>query len=340
MKKRKIQQIVLLVTLALLAKFFIANVSQASLLSPVVYPANDTYLYSPNANPAMTLWTYEREAEFPDEHTVGQTISRSNASEQRVHGQFGTISTPPWSTKAGEVKYLNVEILETEHLYLQIRYSKNSPPSVPIQVYLDQESSPRASIVPQNQGNWNQFTWTDEIDLGAVDSGSHSIKFYTAGQPYGVADLDKFTLTGLPISWAYEREAEFPDQSTVGHMIFRSNASEQRVHGQFGASSNPPWPAQAGEVEYLNIEIPATAHLYLQIRYSKNSPSSVPILVYLDQEFRASFTPQNQGSWNVFNSTNKIDLGAVESGSHSIKFSTTGQQYGVADLDKFTLTLQ
>ena len=54
--------------------------------------------------------------------------------------------------------------------------------------------------------------------------------------------------------WTYEREGENPDEFTVGHVIQRSNASDEMVHGQFGTV--PAWPAQPGYVKYNNIEIP------------------------------------------------------------------------------------
>jgi DNA-binding CsgD family transcriptional regulator len=138
---------------------------------------------------------YERECEYPDESTVGQTIGRSNASGDQVHGQFGAMAVEPWSGMAGEVVYKNISTPRVEELYLQIRYSKNSPPSAPILVYLDGEESPRASVYPQDQKEWDRFAWSDPIYLGSVESGVHSITFSSVGQQYGVADLDKFVLT-------------------------------------------------------------------------------------------------------------------------------------------------
>ena len=42
--------------------------------------------------------------------------------------------------------------------------------------------------------DWNKFEWTDEIFLGRIKSGIYSFRFYTKGQDYGVADLDKFEI--------------------------------------------------------------------------------------------------------------------------------------------------
>lgn len=136
---------------------------------------------------------YSRECEYPDEYTVGTVIWRSNASGSKVHGQFGCEGSP-WPGKAGYVKYKNINLRRTEHLYLILRYSKYSGSGVPIRIYLDEETTPRVSFYPVNQGNWDSFTDTATIDLGSVTTGIHSIKFETDGQQYGVADLDKFTI--------------------------------------------------------------------------------------------------------------------------------------------------
>ena len=143
-----------------------------------------------------TAWSYDREGEHPDDSTVGSVLQRSSASNQMVHGQFGVV--PAWPAQAGYVKYEDINIPRAEHLYLQLRYSKYSAFTVPILVYLDNESTPRAEIPLIDQGGWDKFVWTDAIDLGSVERGVHSIKFYTDGQEFGVADLDKFILTTEP----------------------------------------------------------------------------------------------------------------------------------------------
>ena len=139
---------------------------------------------------------YEREAELSDAFTVGQVMDRSEASGGKVHGQFGTVAA--WPAQPGSVTYNEITLLETADLYLKLRYSKNSPTSVPILVFLDGETIPRQSLFPKDQGDWNRFAWTEAIDLGRVDRGVHSLTFFTEGQVYGVADLDKFILTTGP----------------------------------------------------------------------------------------------------------------------------------------------
>jgi len=143
-----------------------------------------------------TAWTYEREGEYPDEFTVGLVLQRSSASAQMVHAQFGTV--PVWPAQPGYVKYNDIKISHADHLFLKLRYSKYSSSSIPILVYLDEELERRAAILPIDQGSWDKFVWTDAIDLGSVERGVHSIKFYTDGQEFGVADLDKFILTTEP----------------------------------------------------------------------------------------------------------------------------------------------
>ena len=138
-------------------------------------------------------WTYEREGEYPDVFTVGLVLQRSEASEQMAHCQFGTV--PAWPAQPGYVRYDNIETPRTDHLFLKLRYSKHSSSDVLIFVYLDDESAPRAEILPINQGSWEKFVWTDVIDIGSVERGVHTLKFYTDGQIYGVADLDKFVLS-------------------------------------------------------------------------------------------------------------------------------------------------
>ena len=141
-----------------------------------------------------TMWPFERECENPDEYSVGQTIERPNASAANVHGQFGAAGEAPWPEQTGFVKYDNIETPRSEHLYLQIQYSKNSPSDVPIRVFLDDEPEPRVTFSPGDLGSWEEFAWTEPLLLGTIEAGVHTIKFETDGQQYGVADLDKFVL--------------------------------------------------------------------------------------------------------------------------------------------------
>lgn len=138
----------------------------------------------------------------------------------------------------------------------------------------------------------------------------------------------------------YRRECEYPDASTVGQMMARVNAFENKVHGQFGTEGQPPWNAQAGYVIYKNIRTPQVSALYLKLRYSKNTQSQAPILVYLDDETqpRAVFYPLDQKNWDQFVWSEALALGKVRSGTHSLKLATDGQLWGVADLDRFVLS--
>ena len=150
---------------------------------------------TPTPPATQTTWSYDRECEYPDEATVGQTITRSNASDSMVHGQFGATAEFPWPEQSGYVKYNSISIPEIDQLYLKLRYSKSSSSFVPILVYIDDEPVSRATLYPIDQGSWDQFVWTELIPLSDVASGIHSIKFSTDGQQYGTADLDTFVVT-------------------------------------------------------------------------------------------------------------------------------------------------
>lgn len=141
-------------------------------------------------------WPVSRECEYPDESNVGQVLERAGASAGKVQGQFGT--KPAWPAQPGDVRYTGIMMPQTETLYLRLRYSKFSPPSTPILIFLDDETTPRASIVPVDQGSWETFAWTEPILLGSVAEGVHALKFATEGQEFGVADLDSFTLSDGP----------------------------------------------------------------------------------------------------------------------------------------------
>ena len=139
--------------------------------------------------------SYTRECEQPDVASVGQTIWRSNASRSQVHGQFGAALNDPWPAQSGYVIYKNISLPRIDQAFLKLRYSKNSPASAPILIYLDDEPAPRASVLPVDQQDWDLFTWTEPIYLGRIESGVHAIKLFTEGQQYGVADLDQLVLS-------------------------------------------------------------------------------------------------------------------------------------------------
>ncbi len=87
--------------------------------------------------------------------------------------------------------------------------------------------------------------------------------------------------------WQYQRECEYPDAHTVGYMIPRSNASDLKVHGQFGSKS--------GYSEYRGIKTLKTYNMKLRVRYSKHSSSFIPIQVKVDNIVKANFYPLEHG---------------------------------------------
>jgi hypothetical protein len=138
-------------------------------------------------------WKAVRECEYPDWSGTGQLIARGHASALNVHGQFGAANEPPWAAQPGYAIYKNIRVPQRMAVTMQLRYSKNTPASVPIQIFIDEQTAPITLYLP-DQGDWDKFTDTERIDLGELDSGAHTIKIFTAGQQYGVADLDKITL--------------------------------------------------------------------------------------------------------------------------------------------------
>lgn len=160
-----------------------------SLASPTPAP-------KPGPTEMPTPWSVTRECESPDESTVGQTIERLDASGGKVHGQFGTV--PAWPAQPGVVKYTGIDLPQTDHLYIRLRYSKFSPLTAPIRIHVDNRQTPAASYQPVDQGSWDRFVWTEPILLGSIQPGVHTITFATDGQEYGVADLDVFILAGEP----------------------------------------------------------------------------------------------------------------------------------------------
>ena len=156
---------------------------------------SDGYHILETAAPPSQLWPYERECESPDEHTVGQTMKRDDASNLLAHAQFGTISEDPWSKKSGYVQYNAINVPQNGRLSIQLRYSKHSISSTPLIFYIDDEPEPRATRYLRDQQSWETFVWTNPISLGDIEEGTHTLKIFTDGQLYGVADLDKFILT-------------------------------------------------------------------------------------------------------------------------------------------------
>ena len=139
----------------------------------------------------------KRECEEVDDYTVGDpdNIVRSSASKKKVLGQFGCIGNSPYSPKSGYAEYSDILVSETGNWSIRVAYSCNNAHSVPISIYLDGESEPRAEFYPKNTYDWNKFRETDKINIGAITAGYHSVTFKTDGANFGVADLDYFVLS-------------------------------------------------------------------------------------------------------------------------------------------------
>ena len=153
----------------------------------------------------------QREFEDVEDYTAGDpNILRSSASKEKVLGQFGCEGKSPWNPKSGYAKYNNIHFDSTENWIIIIHYSCNNNHSVPIKIYLDDEREPRGIFNPENTHDWNTFRRTDNISLGIIMTGYHSLTFQTDGVRDGVADLDYFVLFTYPKKTAptYKREDE------------------------------------------------------------------------------------------------------------------------------------
>lgn len=126
-----------------------------------------------------------------------------------------------------------------------------------------------------------------------------TIEFETiTGQHWGICEFDFFEIADSATSITTVYEGEYPTSATVGQLIHRSNASNKRDWGQFGCTPNS-YIAIPGNVVY-EIEDLTPGTKYLRIRYSKHSPSTVPVIVKVNGEVITSFVPVNQGSWESF----------------------------------------
>lgn len=136
----------------------------------------------------------KREFESKTYFNIGKAIGRGNASGEIVHGQFGCGPEPDHDAKPGSIEFAGISVPAGGDLLIRITYSKNSPETTPIQIFVNEEGDPRASFTPKSTGDWNKFTSTGDIMLGTVSNGIYKLTFYTEGQKWGVADLDRFVL--------------------------------------------------------------------------------------------------------------------------------------------------
>ena len=128
----------------------------------------------------------------------------------------------------------------------------------------------------------------------------NTLKFSTEGQRFGVMDLDHFWLSNSPSEEGiyFEKRGESISGSTVGMPIFRSNAKHDQVWGQIGTEEKSGFSAKSGAVWYDNI--PGSGTKYLKLRYSKHSPSTVPMEIFINDKKQAEYLPVDQGNWNQF----------------------------------------
>lgn len=137
------------------------------------------------------------EGESPNLFTTGKLIYRSNASRGMVSGNLGgdyDALNGIGKAKSGYITYQGLEMESKEKVYIKFRYSKNTDPEEAIEVYIDDEPSPRASFLPKSTNDWNDFVWSAPVLLGKLEEGLHTLTLKMKGQIYGIMDLDQITL--------------------------------------------------------------------------------------------------------------------------------------------------
>ena len=137
---------------------------------------------------------------------------------------------------------------------------------------------------------------TDEIEL-----------FTDNGQAWCLCDIDYLEIAETPGGPSFIIEGESSTGATVGQVIFRSAASNDKVWGQFGCSSSWPYPAQAGAVWYSDLDL-GSGTKYIRFRTSKYSPSTEPVYVKINGVIIGNFIPQNMFNWNVFSLSDWISF--------------------------------
>ncbi|NRB46872.1 MAG: T9SS type A sorting domain-containing protein [Saprospiraceae bacterium] len=128
---------------------------------------------------------------------------------------------------------------------------------------------------------------------------NNTIQFNTSAQQFGVADLDFFEVTMDTAVSGSVYEAEFPGAATVGLPIFRGNASNDLVWGQFGSSEGGVW--------YNNVA--GSGEVFIRIRYSRRHfMEAPPVEIYVNNEWQASWIPEDTDDWNNFQFTDWIPI--------------------------------
>lgn len=137
------------------------------------------------------------------------------------------------------------------------------------------------------------------LSLKPVVLSNNTIKFYTSAQQFGVADLDFFEISADTTVGGRVYESEFPAEATVGIPIFRGNASNDLVWGQFGSGE--------GTVQYNNVA--GMGKVYIRIRYSRRHfLEAPPVDIYINNELQASWVPEDTDDWNNFKVTDWIPV--------------------------------
>lgn len=146
--------------------------------------------------------------------------------------------------------------------------------------------------------------------LAITALGTPRIGIYTQGERWGTLELDYLQLSHSQGGVAFaEPEGEYPDSSTVGHFVSRTNARNHAVWGSFGCRPDGDYVAQAGGAFY-DAPVEAEGTVYLRLRCSRQQWPAVDgsCQVWVDDQLQGSIVIPQTGLWESFAWTNWIAI--------------------------------
>ncbi len=267
-----------------------------------------------------------RFATSPQQSSIFSTRSRPSASAGGVHkvGRQNNFSNVSWQVgcKPNEggfpreegVLVYNYSPRLGSSTFINIHFSsKNHLATSNDRIFVLYNDDVVASFTPVNTGSWNTYTsvWLDISSTSTSASGHGSIDFSveTQGQDYAVAMIEslelsnsnktkKKLLTANSLSSVY-----LASQPGLNKNYQPNSASSDKSVLSMGAQEHSPWRATYTTAKFDDI---SSNLCNLKLIYSKNSPSSTPLVFrFGSRNFR--YFPRKTGSWNSFR-TATIDM--------------------------------
>lgn len=174
----------------------------------------------------------------------------------------------------------------------------------------------------------------DDYGLPIIDSTSF-MYYYWNFNPY--APGEKYAAVSFDFGECEDyNSVTFGGVGTNGiRLEAKTNASSNQVI-HIGPDWSPDNTWGTDDQVVCNVILQAYDNASIRIRYADDVAGNV-FKVYLDDVEKGQFTTADTGTWNDFEWTEPISLGAVTEGEHSIKLKmTTGGSYG-AGLDVFKI---